>query len=93
MKKEFVGSVLSTSVAGATTAVQTDIILQRVSIILTIIATIITILIGVRAWWKDAKKDGKIDKKEVKDLIDIVDNGVKEIKGHLENKEDKKNDI
>ena len=41
-------------------------------------------------WWKNAKKDGKITKDEIKDGVDIIVGGVEDIKDKLEDKEDKK---
>ena len=89
MNKEFVGSSISTIVAGTSTAVQPDQVLQYISLGLTIIATLITIILGLRAWWKDAKKDGKIDKEEVEQAVKIVEDGVKTIVGSTK-KEEKK---
>ena len=89
MNKEFVGSSISTIGAGTSTAVQPDQVLQYISLGLTIIATLITIILGLRAWWKDAKKDGKIDKEEVEQAVKIVEDGVKTIVGSTK-KEEKK---
>lgn len=80
MNKELIGSAICTSVAGTSTAVQPDRIFQYIQMGLTIIATLITIILGLRAWWKDAKKDGKIDKEEVEEAVNIIKEGVEEIK-------------
>lgn len=79
MHKELVGSVICTAVAGTSTAIQPDVIFQYVQIVLTIIATLITIILGIRAWWKDAKKDGKITKDEIEQGISIIKDGVEQI--------------
>ena len=76
--KELVGSVICTAVAGTSTAIQPDVIFQYVQIVLTIIATLITIILGIRAWWKDAKKDGKITKDEIEQGISIINDGMNE---------------
>lgn len=66
----------------------TAIICMIVGLLITIICSIIIPLIK---WWKNAKKDGKIDKEEIEDGIDIIENGVKDIKEHLDSgKESKK---
>ena len=79
MKSECIGSSICTAVAGASTAIQPNEILQYVQLAITIIAGLISIALGLRAWWKDAKKDGKIDKEEIEDAVDIVMGGVKGI--------------
>lgn len=79
MNKELVGSVVCTAVAGTSTAIQPDVVFSYVQMGLTIVATLITIILGIRAWWKDAKKDGKIDKEEVDEAVKIVEDGVKTI--------------
>ena len=88
--KELVGSVICTAVAGTSTAIQPDVIFQYVQIVLTIIATLITIILGLRAWWKDAKKDGKITKDEIEQGISIIKDGVENIKPKGENKDESK---
>ena len=90
MNKECLGGVVCSSTAMVSTAMQTDLLLSRISIILTILCTLITILLGLRGWWKDAKQDGKITKDEVKDAIKIVCDGTEKIKEELKkgNKED-----
>lgn len=73
--------------AAVFTAIQPNEILQWISLVLTIIATAISIVLSVWRWWKSAKKDGKIDEKELKDLQDIFDDSSKKLGG--KNKDDK----
>lgn len=93
MHKELVGSVICTAVAGTSTAIQPDVIFQYIQMGLTILATLITIILGLRAWWKDAKKDGKITKDEIEQGINIINDGVENIKditkGNKENENKK----
>ena len=84
MKAECVGSTICTAVAGTSTAIQPNQVLQYIQLAITIVAGLISIILGLRAWWKDAKKDGKIDKEEVEDAIDIVMGGVNYIKDKSE---------
>ena len=79
MHKELVGSVICTAVAGTSTAIQPDVIFQYIQMGLTILATLITIILGLRAWWKDAKKDGKITDEEIKQGVNIIKDGVEQI--------------
>lgn len=90
MNKEVIGGIVGTSVSAVGTGLQTNEILQAISLILTIIGTIITIIMALLNWWKKAKKDGKIDKEEIKDGIDIIMGGVKDIQDITEDKEEKK---
>lgn len=67
MNKELVGGVGGTILSAVGTATQPNAQLEKFSIILTIIATCFTILMAILAlikWFKDAKKDGKIDEEE-----------------------------
>lgn len=84
MKAECVGSTICTAVAGTSTAIQPNQVLQYIQLAITIVAGLISIILGLRAWWKDAKKDGKIDKEEIEDGIDIIMGGVNDIKEHLD---------
>ena len=65
----------------------TAIICMIVGLLITIVCSIIIPLIK---WWKNAKKDGKIDKEEIKDGIGIIKNGVEDIKEQLESGKDSK---
>ena len=66
------------------TAVQTDEVKQWVSMIFTIVASIVSLVLSIIKWWKSAKKDGKIDEKEIEELQDILENK----KGKEENKDE-----
>ena len=90
MKAECIGSTICTAVAGTSTALQPNVVWQYIQMGITIIAGIISIILGIRAWWKDAKKDGKIDKDEIKDGIDIIMGGANDIKEHLDSSKDSK---
>ena len=65
------------------TLAQTDEIFKIISLILTVITTTIVLARNIYEWYIKAKKDGKIDGKETKDLIDIVDKGVNDLKDNI----------
>lgn len=90
MNKELLGSTICTAVAGTSTAIQPNEVFQYIQMGLTIIATLITIILGIRAWWKDAKKDGKIDKEEMKEGAEIIKNGIDTIQQTLQNNKKEK---
>ena len=64
------------------TVAQTNEVFQLVELILSVLTTLFILGINIYAWYKKAKKDGKIDEKEIEELKDIVEKGKEE----LENK-------
>lgn len=62
------------------TASQTKEVFEIISLILSILISVIIIVSKIIKWYQDAKKDGKITKDEIHDGIDILIEGVEEIK-------------
>ena len=89
MNTEVIGAIVGTSTSAVGTAMQTKEVLSIISIILTIIGSLITISMAIISWWKKASADGKIDKEEVEELVDIVKDGVKDIKDKTQKGEKK----
>ena len=90
VNKELVGGVIGTSMSAVGTSFQTNEILQTISIVITIIGGIITIVMAFLNWWNKAKKDGKIDKEEILEGIDILVDGVKNLEDKMKDKEEEK---
>ena len=65
----------------------TAIICMVVGLLITIVSSIIIPLIK---WWKKAKADGKITDEEIQEGVEIIENGVNELKDKKEDKEEKK---
>ena len=65
------------------TIAQTDEIFRIISLVLTIISAVVVLARNIYEWYVKAKKDGKIDANEGKELIDIVDDGVNNIKDNI----------
>lgn len=85
--KQFVGGAVGTSVSAVGTATQTNETLQTISLIITIIGAIISmIVIPIISWYKNAKKDGKITKDEVKEGLETLEHGIKDVKESLDDK-------
>lgn len=85
--KEFIGGASGTILSATGTALQTNEVLQTISLIITIIGAIISmIIIPVVTWYKNAKKDGKITKDEVKEGLETLEKGVKDVKESLDDK-------
>jgi len=86
-KHEFIGGAIGTILSATGTAIQPSEVLQIISLVITIIGGIISmIVIPLVSWYKRAKEDGKIDKNEVKEALEIVEKGSKEIKETLDDK-------
>lgn len=87
MKKEFLGGTIGTILSATGTALQTQELLQTISIVITIIGAIISmIVIPILSWYKNANRDGKITKDEIKEGIDTLQEGIESVKDSLDDK-------
>ena len=75
MNKETLGGVGGVMISALGTGIQTNELLQTISLVLTIIGTVITIVMALLNWWNRSKKDGKIDKEEIHEGLEIVKDG------------------
>lgn len=85
---EHIADGLGLSLSAFLTATQTNELFRTISLILTILATLVVLARNIYDWYIKAKEDKKIDKEEVKDLIDIVGDAVEDISDSI--KKDKK---
>ena len=84
---EIVIGAIGTSTSAVGTAIQTNEVLQTISLVITIIGGILTfIVMPLWKWWKEAKKDGKIDKEEIEKGIDTLVDGVEKVQDSLDDK-------
>ena len=78
---------------GATASVgvilQPDEILRVISMILTCISVCVSLCFTIYKWYKEAKKDGKIDNKEIDEAVKIVKDHVEVINNNIDNFEEK----
>lgn len=89
MKQEILEGLFGTSLSAIGTVMQTNEMLQTISLCITIIGGFISlILIPLLTWWRKAKKDGKITEEEFKEGVDTVVDGVNKLEDKM-NKEDK----
>ena len=88
MNKEALGGVGGVMISALGTGIQTNELLQTISLILTIIGTVITIVMALMNWWNRSKKDGKISKEELDEAVGIVMGGADQI-ANATKKEDK----
>ena len=87
MKSSYIGEVFN----GATyilASVQSNEVYQLIEFIVAILTSVVLLAFRIWKWYIEAKKDGKIDEDEVDDLIDIVGDGVEEIKDKTKEKEE-----
>lgn len=66
---------------------QTRELFEIVSLSLSIFISLLIIISKMISWFKEAKKDGVIESKEIKEAIDIIINGASEIEEKLKDKE------
>ena len=78
------GCVLGTSTSAVGTAIQTNEVLQTVSLIITIIGSIVTTVSAIYFWWKRASADGKITKDEIDEGVEIIQHGIDNIKDEVD---------
>lgn len=89
MKKEFIGGIIGTALSSTGAIADLQQWLTIFSTIITILGGIVTlIVIPLLAWYKKAKADGKITKDEIEEGVNIIKNGVDELKE--KDKKDKK---
>lgn len=79
--KDVLISWLLTGLTGISAATAMDLI----AFALAIICGIVSLCFTIWKWIREAKKDGKITKEEVEDLIDQVGGQVEDIKSNLDN--------
>lgn len=92
---ELVAGTLATGISATGTALQTNELLQTISLIITIVGAIISmIVLPILSWYKNAKKDGKITTDEIKEGIDTLQGGLEGVKDTLDNKKgESKNEL
>lgn len=74
---------VSNGVALLSTALQSEHTFQIISLILTCLATAFSLAFTLYKWYKMAKADGKIDKEEVEQAVEIVTEHVDKINNEI----------
>ena len=81
-----IGGVAS-GLSAVGTSIQTNEVLQIISLVLTIVGTLITfIVLPLLNWYIKAKKDGKITIDEVKEGVDTLQEGINSTQNTLGDK-------
>ena len=89
MKDNIIYGSIGTVLSDIGTGLQTNEVLETISLIITIIGGIITFIITpLISWYKKSKDDdGKISNDEVQEAIKIITNGSEKIKEQVDNNE------
>lgn len=77
MNKE-IGSTIGNVFTYVLAAVQQNEVLQIIEFVLSALLTLVIVAYRVWNWYKEAKKDGKIDEKEIDELGKIIEDTKKE---------------
>lgn len=88
MKDNIIYGSIGTALSAIGTGLQTNEVLETISLIITIIGGIITFIITpLLSWYNKSKVNGKIDTNEVKEAIEIITQGSEKIKDQIGNNE------
>ena len=91
INKEIISGSIGTAISAIGTGLQTNEVLQTISLVITIIGGLITfIIVPLLNWYKHAKIDGKIDKDELKNGVDIIVKGSEKLKDKIDDKKEGK---
>lgn len=74
------------------TSSQTNEVFKAISLVLTILSVLVILARNIYDWYIKAKADKKIDKEEIKDLIDIVGDSIEDINQVIKGKDDLKDE-
>ena len=81
MKNELITGTAGTALSVAGTVIQTNELLQLISLIISIVGGLITfIVVPLLTWYNKAKADGKITKEEINEAKDTIKDGVDKLK-------------
>ena len=90
MKNELISGAIGTTLSVIGTALQTQEVLQIISLIITIIGGLISfIVVPILNWYRKAKEDGKIDADEIKEGVNVIVDGSEKLKDEINKKEGK----
>lgn len=86
MKDNIIYGSIGTALSIIGTSLQTNEVLETISLIITIIGGIITFIITpLISWYNKSKADDKIDANEVQEAIKIITCGSEKIKDQVDN--------
>lgn len=74
-----IGTLISFFAFKISTTELSEIISIITGILGVLIVVVTNLVIPLIRWWLKAKKDGKIDDEEIKELTDVVENGIDKV--------------
>lgn len=84
MKNEVLLGGAGTALSVVGTALQVNEILQTISLIITIVGGLVSLVaVPLLTWYKNAKKDGKIDAEEAEEGAKTLEEGIKDFSEHI----------
>lgn len=87
---EIIAGLFGTGSCAVGTALQTNEVLQTISMIITILGGIVTLIVlPILNWYHKAKQDGKITSDEIKEGVETLNDGLDKLKGEI--KDENKN--
>ena len=87
---ELLAGTLGTGTCAVGTALQTNDVLQTISLVITILGGIMTLIVlPILNWYRKSKEDGKITKEEIDEGLDTLQEGFEKLK---DKKGDNQND-
>ena len=87
---ELVAGLFGTGGCVVGTALQTNEVLQTISLVITILSGIVTLIVlPLLNWYRDAKKDGKVDADEIKEGVETLQEGLDKLQDKLDKGEKK----
>ena len=89
MKLNELGLAMGNTAGYILTAIQTNEVFQVIELVLAVLTSIILLLYRIWSWWKKAKEDGKITKEEISEGLEILGDGIKDVKDKIDKKEEK----
>lgn len=90
MTKQLLTGAIGTSLSAIGTITQTNEILQTISLIITICGAIVSfIVLPILNWYLKAKKDGKIDASEIKDMAETLNDGIEKMQDVMDDEQKK----
>ena len=88
MKDNIIYGSIGTALSAIGTGLQTNEVLETISLIITIIGGIITFIITpLISWYNKSKADDKIDTNEMQEVLKIISHGSEKIKDQVDNNE------
>ena len=84
IRDELIGCSIGTALSAVGTGLQTNEVLQTISLVITIIGGLITfIIVPLVNWYKNAKKDGKIDANEINEALKTIKDGSEKVEEEI----------